>query len=107
MVAGIQHVANYQYELPENFEDEEIDEDEAFNEKDEEVYGHIFGGTTVADQDEDEDNKADVELTRDDFSDDVSGIFRCLTQSIISLCATYYELGVDSRCFPNIDPFET
>ncbi|KDD74069.1 hypothetical protein H632_c1601p1, partial [Helicosporidium sp. ATCC 50920] len=35
-------VENYEYELPSDFEDEEIDEDEAFNEEDEARYGHIF-----------------------------------------------------------------
>lgn len=34
---------NYEYELPEDFEDEEIDEDEAFNSEDERMYGHLFG----------------------------------------------------------------
>ncbi|KAI8110648.1 hypothetical protein M9435_002322 [Picochlorum sp. BPE23] len=35
-------VDNYEYELPEDFEDEEIDEDEAFNSEDEQLYGHLF-----------------------------------------------------------------
>lgn len=34
----------YEYELPDNFEDEEIDEDAAFNSEDERLYGHIFEG---------------------------------------------------------------
>ena len=32
----------YDYQLPENFEDEEIDEDEAFNSEDEAKYGEAF-----------------------------------------------------------------
>eukprot|EP00884_Botryococcus_braunii_P004425 jgi/Botrbrau1/13984/Bobra.117_2s0014.1 len=35
-------VDSYEYELPSDFEDEEIDEDEAFNSEDERIYGHIF-----------------------------------------------------------------
>jgi U3 small nucleolar RNA-associated protein 14 len=35
-------VENYEYELPEDFEDEEIDEDDAFNSEDERLYGHLF-----------------------------------------------------------------
>mmetsp|Transcript_16919 Transcript_16919/g.22148 ORF Transcript_16919/g.22148 Transcript_16919/m.22148 type:complete len:867 (+) Transcript_16919:59-2659(+) len=41
-----------EYELPEDFEDEEIDEDAAFNDKDEELYGEFFtkeeeGGASI------------------------------------------------------------
>lgn len=39
---SLQDVDNYEYELPEDFEDEEIDEDEAFNSEDEQLYGHLF-----------------------------------------------------------------
>lgn len=35
-------MSSYEYELPDDFEDEEIDEDEAFNSEDERIYGHIF-----------------------------------------------------------------
>jgi U3 small nucleolar RNA-associated protein 14 len=38
----LQRVNSYEYELPDDFEDEEIDEDEAFNSEDERLYGHIF-----------------------------------------------------------------
>lgn len=38
----LQDVDTYEYELPEDFEDEEIDEDEAFNSEDEKLYGHLF-----------------------------------------------------------------
>ena len=38
-------VENYEYELPEDFEDEEIDEDEAFNSEDERLYGHLFASS--------------------------------------------------------------
>lgn len=37
-----QDVDNYEYELPSDFEDEEIDEDEAFNSEDERKYGAWF-----------------------------------------------------------------
>merc|ERR1719199_618388 len=33
-----------EYELPADFEDEEIDEEEAFNSEDERQYGHLFEG---------------------------------------------------------------
>jgi len=33
---------NNEYELPSDFEDEEIDEEEAFNSEDERMYGHLF-----------------------------------------------------------------
>lgn len=33
---------NYEYEVPDDFEDEDIDSDEAFNEEDEAKYGHLF-----------------------------------------------------------------
>lgn len=39
----LQVVESYEYQLPEDFEDEEIDEDEAFNSEDERLYGHLFG----------------------------------------------------------------
>lgn len=38
----MQNVESFEYELPDNFEDEEIDEDEAFNSEDEKLYGHLF-----------------------------------------------------------------
>lgn len=40
----MQKVDTYEYELPNDFEDEEIDEDAAFNSEDERLYGHIFEG---------------------------------------------------------------
>eukprot|EP00730_Choanoeca_flexa_P009100 TRINITY_DN12584_c1_g1_i1.p1 TRINITY_DN12584_c1_g1~~TRINITY_DN12584_c1_g1_i1.p1 ORF type:complete len:968 (+),score=307.01 TRINITY_DN12584_c1_g1_i1:1665-4568(+) len=33
---------SYEYKLPDNFEDEEIDSDDAFNSEDEAKYGHLF-----------------------------------------------------------------
>jgi U3 small nucleolar RNA-associated protein 14 len=38
-----QFINSIEYELPSDFEDEEIDEDEAFNEEDNKLYAHIFG----------------------------------------------------------------
>ena len=66
----MQRVENYEYELPADFQDEEIDEDEAFNEEDDQIYSHIFKGQQ-ADNSEEEDFEGDEDLTRDDFSDDV------------------------------------
>lgn len=65
----LQRVENYEYELPADFKDEEIDEDEAFNEEDDQLYNYIFKNRQEVSSDEFED---DGELTRDDFSEDVS-----------------------------------
>lgn len=42
MLALVQRVDNYEYELPEDFEDEEIDEEAAFNEEDKKLYAEHF-----------------------------------------------------------------
>lgn len=39
----MQRVENYEYELPSDFEDEEIDEDAAFTEADKEQFADWFG----------------------------------------------------------------
>ena len=39
----LQRVDNYEYELPSDFEDEEIDEDEAFGPDDDVKLGHLLG----------------------------------------------------------------
>ena len=43
-----QVVDNYEYELPSEFEDEEIDEDTAFTEEDKKLYAGWFEGTEAA-----------------------------------------------------------
>ena len=70
----LQNVANFQYELPEDFEDEEIDEEMAFTEEDKELMAKKAGGAaaTAASIEEDEEGAEQEGLTRDDFSDDVS-----------------------------------
>ena len=35
-------VENYQYEMPEDYEDEEVDEEEAFNSEDDAAFGDFF-----------------------------------------------------------------
>ena len=79
MPSCLQVVDNFQYELPADFEDEEIDEDMAFTEEDARIYAHMAGPKRSKHQEEeaseegDEDNNGgNAELTRDDFSDDVS-----------------------------------
>lgn len=42
----------YEYEMPDNFDDEEIDSDEAFNDEDRRKYGSLFGGSAGAEQDD-------------------------------------------------------
>lgn len=69
----MQIVDNYEYELPPDFEDEEIDEDEAFNSEDERIFGHMFdtrGGDDDEPADEsEEDNSDDLLLESDSESD--------------------------------------
>lgn len=60
----MQLVDSYEYELPANFEDEEIDEDEAFNSEDERMYGHLFqdrGGDGGSDSDDSEEDEEEEE----------------------------------------------
>ena len=44
----MQNIDNYEYELPSDFEDEEIDEDAAFTEEDKKLYAGWFEGTEAA-----------------------------------------------------------
>ncbi|KAG2423906.1 hypothetical protein HXX76_014959 [Chlamydomonas incerta] len=48
-------VENYEYELPSDFEDEEIDEEMAFTEEDKKKFGAWFEKEVDADEDDDED----------------------------------------------------
>ena len=77
---------NYEYELPSDFEDEEVDEDAAFNSEDERRYGHLFnkggngGGGFTSSEDEESDEEgeegggglldSDEESDGDDVSED-------------------------------------
>ena len=45
---SVQNIENYEYELPSDFEDEEIDEDAAFTEEDKKLYAGWFEGTEAA-----------------------------------------------------------
>jgi U3 small nucleolar RNA-associated protein 14 len=56
-----------EYELPKDFEDEEIDEDAAFNSEDERLYGHLFegGGGKYSDYDTEDDAEDDAEESDD------------------------------------------
>ena len=62
----LQRVDNYEYELPSDFEDEEIDEDEAFNSEDERKYGHLFAKRKRGDRGGDDDHGSDDEDDDDD-----------------------------------------
>ena len=75
MLASLQRVDNYEYELPEDFEDEEIDEEAAFNEEDKKLYAEHFAPDDSGDDrggpqgdllDSEEDEPA--ALDRDDLS---------------------------------------
>jgi len=87
----VQNVANFQYELPEDFEDEWIDEEMAFTEEDKLLMAEKGGGaaTAAAGGSEDEDEEGE-ELTRDDFSDDVRPI---LPPSLAGLVDRQQEVG--------------
>lgn len=66
----LQRVENYEYELPSDFEDEEIDDDEAFNSEDERMYGHLFkkdakGGSES--EEEEEEEESDENESEDDL----------------------------------------
>lgn len=66
-MVSVQNVENFQYELPEDFEDEEIDEELAFTEEDRRKMAQIKQKPSDAEADDSEPD----DLTRDDFSDDV------------------------------------
>jgi U3 small nucleolar RNA-associated protein 14 len=80
----VQLVDNYEYELPSDFEDEEIDEDAAFTEEDKKLYAGWFEGTEAALAgkgkadigdgllDSDNEGGEDDEYNTDDFSAEVS-----------------------------------
>ena len=73
---------NFQYELPEDFEDEEIDEEMAFTEEDKQKMAKIAQKTEDADGLDSEEP-----LTRDDFSDDVRTYIKALPSS----CSTHVQ----------------
>lgn len=67
--AVVQRVDNYEYELPSDFEDEEIDDEQAFNSEDERMYGHLFKnkqGGDASEEEEDEDEEDDLLHSEDD-----------------------------------------
>ena len=71
---------NYEYELPSDFEDEEIDEEAAFNDADKKLYGDWFGDRVATDAGDERDggggllassDEDDVdEYDPDDFSEE-------------------------------------
>lgn len=65
-------VENNEYKLPEDFEDEEIDEDEAFNSEDERLYGHLFRDSGTSEEECQGGNAAfdALESSSDDSGDD-------------------------------------
>ena len=75
LVVPVQRVENYEYELPSDFEDEEVEEDEAFNSEDERKFGHLFarksGGSDASESDEDEDDAATGEEEEEDNDADL------------------------------------
>lgn len=72
--AFLQKVDNYQYELPSDFEDEEIDEDMAFTAEDKERFGSMFGDADGDDAKPAKRQKgAADELDSDQFSEEEAG----------------------------------
>lgn len=63
----LQKVDNYEYELPSDFEDEEIDDEEAFNSEDERMYGHLFKDKNGGDASEEEEDEDDSEEEEEDL----------------------------------------
>ncbi|GAQ90786.1 U3 small nucleolar RNA-associated protein 14 [Klebsormidium nitens] len=66
----------YEYELPDDFEDEEIDEDAAFTEEDKVKFGNLFEkdgeeGASEGDSDRDDDD-GDIDLNSEDEGSDES-----------------------------------
>lgn len=61
-----QEVENYEYEMPSDFEDEEIDEDNAFTAEDKKKYGAWFGDDDGDDGDEGEDDGGEDDLGEDE-----------------------------------------
>lgn len=74
--AFLQEVENYEYEMPSDFEDEEIDEDTAFTAEDEKLYAGWFGKKAEASEDEDDEDVA-AQLDSDNF-DEVRTVCACL-----------------------------
>ncbi len=72
---------NFQYELPENFIDEEIDEELAFTEEDRQK---MAKASNV--QAETEEPATYAPLTRDDFSDEVRKSPDTRTSSVLQAC---------------------
>ena len=64
-----QVVDNYEYELPLDFEDEEIDEDAAFTEEDKKLYAGWFGGSDAAPAENGEEGSEDGLLNSDEEAD--------------------------------------
>ncbi|PNH08472.1 U3 small nucleolar RNA-associated protein 14 [Tetrabaena socialis] len=75
-------VENYEYELPSDFEDEEIDEDNAFTEEDKKKYGGWFDkeaggdeqGAVIGDDDGEDYSDEDEQGAEGDDEDDEGGI---------------------------------
>lgn len=70
MLLPMQRVDNYEYELPSDFEDEEIDEGLAFTEEDKKKYAGWFGDDDEEDAGEGGEYGDDEALGTDDFEDD-------------------------------------
>ena len=70
---SLQGVESYEYQLPEDGEDEEIDEDEAFNSEDEKLYAGWFDNNKAAAEDEGEQGE-EGSYNTDDFSEEEVGM---------------------------------
>ena len=66
----MQIVESLEYESPEDAEDEEIDEDEAFNSEDEKTYAGWFGQSKQGDEGQENDEGEEGEYNTDDFSEE-------------------------------------
>lgn len=104
-----QHVENYEYELPSDFEDEEIDEELAFTEEDRLKYGGWFGDTPGSPgarkaarvgEFDDLDSGSDGDDASDGDADEVRGATnwqrRCRAQQQCSMRQTAQRLPLSS-----------
>lgn len=65
----LQHVDNYEYEMPSDFEDEEIDEDLAFTAEDKKKYAGWFGEEPEEGEEEPEQQQTGRKRIRSEFAD--------------------------------------
>lgn len=88
----MQDVENYEYEMPSDFEDEEIDEECAFTEEDKKLYAGWFDKKAGSDEgddegeEEDEDEDIAAQLDSDNFD-------QVCVRDAVPVCVRWYVLS--------------